>query len=122
MHTKSFLLLVAAQAHPVQTRLGITVTRQVTGAVGRNRIKRVVREVFRQNRALFPHADIVVIAKRFCGEPDYADVRAEMISASPALHTALARRSAARGAALAPRGGGAAGGRRPRAGTDGEAP
>lgn len=40
-------------------------TKKVGNAVQRNRIKRVVREVFRRNRQLFPAShDIVFIAKR----------------------------------------------------------
>ena len=35
-------------------RLGVTVTRAYAGAVGRNRIKRLAREVFRRERGLFP--------------------------------------------------------------------
>jgi len=45
------------------SRLGITVTRRVAGAVGRNRTKRLVREVFRARRAgLPPGWDLVVVA------------------------------------------------------------
>lgn len=44
-------------------RLGITVTRKVGGAVRRNRIKRVLREIFRRNRErLAPPIDVVVNA------------------------------------------------------------
>lgn len=40
-------------------------TKKVGNAVERNRVKRVVREVFRTNRALFPPAhDVVFIAKK----------------------------------------------------------
>ncbi len=46
-------------------RLGIAVSKKVGKAVARNRMKRVVREVFRKNRASFPRAcDIVVIPKK----------------------------------------------------------
>lgn len=46
-----------------QTRLGVTVTRRVAGAVGRNRVKRLVREVFRHIRPkLPPGLDLVVVA------------------------------------------------------------
>ena len=45
------------------SRIGITVTRKVGGAVVRNRVKRVIREVFRSHRlALEPAVDLVVIA------------------------------------------------------------
>jgi ribonuclease P protein component len=46
-------------------RLGVTVTRKVGKAVARNRIKRLAREYFRQNRHLIKdHWDISLIAKR----------------------------------------------------------
>ena len=48
-----------------QCRLGITVTRKVGGAVQRNRIKRVMREIFRHHRTrLAPSLDLVVNPRR----------------------------------------------------------
>lgn len=45
-------------------RLGISVHRQVKGAVKRNRIKRIIRESFRLARGVYPgEADIVVAVK-----------------------------------------------------------
>lgn len=45
-------------------RLGVTVTRKVGGAVRRNRVKRVLREIFRRHRAdLSPALDLVVNAR-----------------------------------------------------------
>jgi ribonuclease P protein component len=47
------------------TRLGVTVTRKVGRAHQRNRIKRLVREVFRQERSRLPTGyDMVWVAKR----------------------------------------------------------
>ncbi len=64
IHTPHFLIVVRPNSLE-NTRLGITVTKKVGNAVQRNRIKRVVREVFRRNRYLFPAShDIVFIAKR----------------------------------------------------------
>lgn len=47
-------------------RLGITVTKKTGNAVKRNRIKRLIREFFRLNKALFPagYNDVVIMAKR----------------------------------------------------------
>ncbi len=46
------------------TRMGVTVSRKVAGAVGRNRIKRLVREAFRLNCDQRPTSmDISIIAK-----------------------------------------------------------
>lgn len=48
----------------VGPRLGLAVSRKVDPrAVGRNRIKRVLRETFRQYRACLPTADYVVVAR-----------------------------------------------------------
>ncbi len=106
VHTKSFLLLVSAansregEREPQASRLGITVTKQIAGAVGRNRLKRLLREVFRQNRAIFPNGtDIVVVAKRSGSVQSYGDVRDEMIAASAALRTAAQRALSSRTAA-----------------------
>ncbi|SCY83686.1 ribonuclease P protein component [Desulfoluna spongiiphila] len=47
------------------SRIGITVSKKVGGAVTRNRIKRIVREYFRKNgRQFFENRDIQLIAKR----------------------------------------------------------
>ncbi|HET7395856.1 MAG TPA: ribonuclease P protein component [Gammaproteobacteria bacterium] len=57
-------------------RLGITVAKKtVAGAVGRNRIKRAVRESFRQQRAALPTLDIVVQAKPAAGHTSNAGLR-----------------------------------------------
>jgi ribonuclease P protein component len=65
------------------------VTRKVANAVGRNRIKRVLREVFRKNRALFPAGcDVVIVAKDRAPGLGYEDTRLEVEQSSTALHRA----------------------------------
>lgn len=79
VHTPHFVVMVHANE---RRRIGITVTRRVAGAVGRNRIKRLVREVFRLDRQLFPaNCDVVVVARRGAHRLDYAHVLAELIAA-----------------------------------------
>ena len=60
---KNFLLLYQPNGLSI-SRLGITVTKKVAGAVGRNRIKRRVREAFRTaGQGLKPGYDLVVVAR-----------------------------------------------------------
>jgi ribonuclease P protein component len=69
---RHFVVLAVPVPHASQqkvTRLGITVSRKVGGAVVRNRLKRRIREWFRGARArLRPDMDIVVIARRGAAE------------------------------------------------------
>lgn len=85
IHTPHFLVVVQPNALH-NTRLGITVTKKVGTAVQRNRIKRVVREVFRRNRRLFPAAhDVVFIAKRNATSIDYDGLVSELERAARKL-------------------------------------
>lgn len=78
-HTPHFIILLKENTTP-ESRLGITVTKKIGSATQRNRIKRLVREVFRQNRQLFPdNRDIVFIAKRGAGSLNYQAVKNEVI-------------------------------------------
>jgi ribonuclease P protein component len=64
-----------ASREPLPTRLGITVTRKVGNAVVRNRIKRLVREVFRQHRERLPSGlDLVFVAKQQAAGAEFAAV------------------------------------------------
>lgn len=84
VHAPHFILLVLPGTSQA---LGVTVTRKIAGAVGRNRVKRLCREVFRLNRALFPEAcAVVLVARAGADKLDYAAVRAEVAQASEALH------------------------------------
>lgn len=60
-------------------RLGITVAKKVVaGAAKRTRIKRTVRESFRQHRQLLPALDIVVQARQAARLLDNAGLRASL--------------------------------------------
>jgi ribonuclease P protein component len=54
-------IIVAPNSLPY-SRLGISVKKGFGNAVKRNRTKRVIRELFRRNRGLFPPGHDVVIA------------------------------------------------------------
>lgn len=95
-HTRFFLVFVAPSPRPARaageppaadrepsqlpgTRLGVTVTRKVGKAVKRNRIKRLVREVFRRERRSLPDGlDMVWVAKRDAADLTYDAVVRDM--------------------------------------------
>jgi ribonuclease P protein component len=64
-----FFIAVAAPGRCDRSRLGITVSRKIGGAVQRNRIKRLAREFFRKNQYLLKsRLDINLIARRGVAE------------------------------------------------------
>jgi ribonuclease P protein component len=88
-HLRHFLVFVsttATSSEPASARLGVTVTRKVGPSVVRNRIRRLVREVFRRKRDSFrAGCDMVWVAKQSAASVNYAEVEADM--------DALARRT-----------------------------
>lgn len=80
------MILVRCTGHK---RLGVTVGKRIGPAVQRNRIKRVVREVFRQNKSLFPaDCDVVLVARPGAQSLDYGAVLAEIERAGHAIDRA----------------------------------
>ncbi len=64
LNSRYSLMLIRKRADGGPAKLGITVTRKVGKAVRRNRVKRLVREWFRQDALEVGPYDLVVIAKR----------------------------------------------------------
>ena len=76
-----FVTVIAPARDDAGAKLGLAVSRRVGNAVARNRVKRHVREWFRQNRHRLPPAtDWVVIARKGAAE-----------LAAPALASELGR-------------------------------
>jgi ribonuclease P protein component len=98
VHTPHFILVLEPTTAE-HARLGITVTRRVGTAVRRNRVKRLVREVFRRHREAFPaRCDIVAIAKVGAAGLAYRDVESELVRARDAMKKAAERAQRASGA------------------------
>lgn len=76
------LVVIRRPANGPIARLGVTVSSRVGNAVARNRVKRLIRELFRQRRAEFvPPEDVVVIAKPGADTLTYAQVATEFAQA-----------------------------------------
>jgi len=77
----SFFVLFGLPGGTRKSRLGITATKKFGHAVARNRIKRVIREVFRKNRELAASPiDVVVNVKMGAGEQTYDRLEADFTS------------------------------------------
>ena len=51
--------------HRNQSRLGLVVSKKnISTAVERNRVKRVIRESFRKNKSQIPNLDVVVLIRK----------------------------------------------------------
>lgn len=80
--TPHFIVLCLPSLSP-NSRVGVTVTKKIGGAVARNRVKRLVREFFRNYQALLqPPRDFVVIARAGAHELSFQDVTKQL---APAL-------------------------------------
>jgi len=82
VYSKHFLVLLRLNKLPV-SRLAITVTTKLDKrAVVRNRIKRRVREFFRQNRTKLKSCyDVVVVARRGAQDCKLEEVKREILTA-----------------------------------------
>lgn len=75
-------MVITEAAAGAESRLGITVSKRVGGAVVRNRVKRLVREVFRRYRdRLVPPQTVLVIGRAAAATASYADVKRELARA-----------------------------------------
>ena len=75
------ILVVWRSNNLAHARLGVTVSKKVGCAVTRNRIKRFVRETFRNNLLLLPAVDLNVIARSEAATMDFHGLQQELLKA-----------------------------------------
>lgn len=77
----SFFVLFGVSGATAKSRLGITATKKFGHAVARNRIKRVVREIFRHHRSIAASPiDVVVNVKMSARAESYDRLEADLTS------------------------------------------
>jgi ribonuclease P protein component len=72
-------VVITERRHDGISRLGITTSRQVGGAVVRNRVRRLVREFFRRRQyEIVPPQDVLVIARASAANATFSEVVREL--------------------------------------------
>jgi ribonuclease P protein component len=79
------VLVLVKGAGAGRARIGITVSSKVANAVERNRVKRWVREAFREIQAELPAVDLVVIARKGATTMGIGGVRRALEAAAARL-------------------------------------
>lgn len=73
-----FLLMLARRNNGLKPRLGLAIAKKhIRTAVARNRIKRLIRESFRQQQQLAP-IDVIVLARKGVDHLDNAQIRQQL--------------------------------------------
>ncbi len=75
----NFFLLLAKLNEEPKARLGMVVSKKAyRRANKRNRLKRLIRESFRQHHEMLPHIDVVVLAKKGHKDVDNSQIFNEL--------------------------------------------
>jgi len=75
----SYFVVFGLPGASSRSRLGITATKKFGHAVARNRIKRIVREIFRHHRDDAPPVDVVVNVKSAAREQSFERLLSDLV-------------------------------------------
>lgn len=78
-HAGKYLVLYVLKNKFDYIRLGITATRKFGKSTKRNRVRRLIRENYRQmEEKIKPGYDLVIVARKTDEMPDYMEIKKEM--------------------------------------------
>jgi ribonuclease P protein component len=78
--TGTYFVVITEPVTAGSSRLGITVSRRIGGAVVRNRVKRRVREFFRRHRGrIVPPQNVLVIGRAPAASATYAAIKQDLV-------------------------------------------
>ncbi len=78
IHSRHFVVIFKQNGLDI-ARLGVIVSKKTGNAVKRNRVKRLIRELFRLNKSRFPQGyDIVIAAKKGASYLDLRKIKEEI--------------------------------------------
>lgn len=82
------VVVFMAQHRLPHSRFGFTVSKKVGKAVVRNKVRRRLKEIIRQNRSAFPQRHcFVIIAHPDAAQADYSRLQQDLLSAAERAHT-----------------------------------
>lgn len=80
MANRQFVIYMLDQPEEKEFRLGLSVSKKIGNAVTRNRIKRLIRQVFMEEKEnLKTGIDYIVIARNPASEMNYHEVQSSLI-------------------------------------------
>lgn len=79
MANRQFIIYTLEQSEEPEFRIGLSVSKKIGNAVTRNRVKRLIRQVFLEEKErIIKGKDFVVIARKPAAEMNYHEVKSSL--------------------------------------------
>ena len=87
LRSKSVALVMIAKRSPQNTpgRVGLTVSKAVGKSHDRNLVKRRLRHLLRENRSVFLHRDLVIVAQPGSASMPFSEIRDQFLQTAKKL-------------------------------------